>query len=118
TWRGFRVRGMGGRWRAWACDRRMVVGWRGWACDRRRVVRWRAWTCDCRGLDDSARNTRSTGTAIREGTFLPIDIGVDPFAPRHSQNHLIGTERGNEEDFLVFDTTEGELEGNDTVCMD
>ena len=82
------------------------------------VVRWRAWACDCRGLDDSARDARGAGIAVRECAFFPIDVWIDPFEPRHSQNHLVGTERSDEEDFLVFDAAKGELEGNDTVCMD
>ena len=64
-----------------------------------------------RGFDDSARNTGSTGEriAVRESVFFPIDVGVDPFEPRHSQDNLIVTEGSDEEGFLVFDTSEGEL---------
>ena len=102
---------------AWEYLERMVVRWgHGGA--------WSAWPCNFRmvterGFDDSARNTGSTGEriAVRESAFFPIDIGVDPFEPRHSQNHLIGTEGSDKENFLVFDTTECELEDNDTVCM-
>jgi hypothetical protein len=56
--------------------------------------------------------------AVHEDMFFPIDVGVDPFKPRHFQNHLIGTKGSDKEDFIVFDTTEDKPEGNDMICMD
>ena len=47
--------------------------------------------------------------AIGKSTFLPIDVWIDPFKPRHSQDHLVGTERGNEEGLLVLNTSESKL---------
>jgi hypothetical protein len=93
------------------------------------VVRFRhgraeaAWSWGLRmvmGFDNCARNAGGTGEGIAVGecTFLPIDVWVDPFEPRHSQDHLVGTERSNEEGFLVINSTEGEVEDNDAVCMD
>jgi hypothetical protein len=54
---------------------------------------------------------------IGKGTFLPIDVWVDSFEPRHSQDHLIRTERSNEESFLVFNTSEGKLEFDHAIGM-
>ena len=85
------------------------------------VVRWEAWICDLRmalRIDNSTVDTGSTGITVREGAFFPLDVWIDPFEPRYPQNQLIGAERGDEEDFLVFNAAKGELEGNDTVCMD
>ena len=54
---------------------------------------------------------------IGEGAFLPVDVWVDSFEPRHSQNHLVRTEGSNEERFLMFNTSEGKLELDNAIGM-
>jgi len=54
---------------------------------------------------------------ISESAFLPVDVWVDSFEPRHSQNHLVRTERSNEKGFLVFNTSEGKLELDHAIGM-
>ena len=54
---------------------------------------------------------------IGESMFLPVDVWVDSFEPRHSQNHLVRTEGSNEEHFLVFNTSEGKLELDNAIGM-
>jgi len=81
------------------------------------------WTSDCsivvrRGRDESTGYGRSgSEVTIGESAFLPVDIWVDSFEPRHSQNHLVRTEGSNEERFLVFNTSEGKLERNHAIGM-
>ena len=54
---------------------------------------------------------------ISECAFLPIDVGIDSFEPRHSQDHLVRTNEGNKEGFLVFNTSKGKFECNHTIGM-
>ena len=54
---------------------------------------------------------------IGKGAFLPVDVWVDSFEPRHSQDHLVRTEGSNEKGFLVFNTSEGKLERNHAIGM-
>jgi len=55
--------------------------------------------------------------SVGKGAQFPIDVWIDPFEPRHSQNHLIIAERSDEESFLVFNTSKGEFESDHAVCM-
>jgi len=71
-----------------------------------------------RGCDKGTGYTRSRDEiAISESAFLPIDVWIDSFEPRHSENHLIGTERSNEKGFLVFNTSESKLELDHAIGM-
>ena len=71
-----------------------------------------------RGCNESTGYTRARGeVAIGESAFFPIDVWVDLFKPRHSQDHLVGTERSDEEGFLVFNTSEGKLEFYHAIGM-
>ena len=54
---------------------------------------------------------------IGECTLLPINVGIDSFEPGHSQDHLVRTEGGNEEGFLVFNTSESKFECDHTIGM-
>ena len=54
---------------------------------------------------------------VSKSIHLPIDIWVDSFEPRHSEDHLVGVEGGNEKDFLVFNTSEGKLELDNAIGM-
>ena len=81
-----------------------------------RFVVTRTWTVGNVELDDSVRRGNFCGSR-RNTTQLPIDIWIDSFEPRHSKNHLIGTERSNEKGFLVFNTSESKLELDHAIGM-
>jgi len=55
--------------------------------------------------------------AIGESAFFPIDVWIDSFEPRHSQNHLVGTKGSNEESFLMLNTSESKLESYHAIGM-
>jgi len=55
--------------------------------------------------------------SVGEGTQLPIDVWVDPFEPRHSQDHLVAAEWSDKEGFLVFNTSKGKFESDHVVSM-
>ena len=68
--------------------------------------------------DESARYARTgNGMVIGEYAILPIDVWIDPFESRHSQDHLIGTERSDKEDFLLLNTSESEFELDHAIGM-
>ena len=54
---------------------------------------------------------------ISECAFLPIDVRIDSFEPRHSQDHLVRTEGSDKEGFLVFNTSESKFECDHTIGM-
>jgi hypothetical protein len=55
--------------------------------------------------------------AVSKSAFLPIDIWVDPFEPRHSQNYLIRTKGCDKEDFLVFHASKSKFEFDHAIGM-
>jgi hypothetical protein len=57
------------------------------------------------------------GSSIGHGTQSPIDVRVDPFEPRHSQDHLVAAEGSDEEGFLMLNSSNCELERGDTICV-
>jgi hypothetical protein len=70
------------------------------------------------GRNKSAGYGRSgKEVAIGESTLFPVDVWVDSFEPRHSQNHLVRAEGSDEEHFLVFNTSEGKLELDHAIGM-
>jgi hypothetical protein len=78
------------------------------------------WYCGIvmlRWCNESAGYAWGAGMAIGESAFFPIDVRIDPFEPGHSEDHLVGTERSNEEGFLVFDTSESEFELDHAIGM-
>jgi hypothetical protein len=65
-----------------------------------------AWFC---GLD--------RGGSIRYATQLPIDIWIDSFEPRHSENHLVAAKGSDKESFFVDNASDRKLENRNAIRM-
>jgi len=83
-----------------------------------------AWARNAR-LDDSVRHGNFCGSfcgfdrrrSIRYATQLPIDIGIDSFEPRHSEDHLVAAKGSDEEYFFVGNTRDRKLENGNAISV-
>ena len=86
------------------------------------VTRTRTRTVGNVRLNDSVRRGNFCGFD-REGsrrytTQLPIDIGVDSFEPRHSENHLVAAKGSDKENFFVENASDRKLENDNAISVD
>ena len=49
---------------------------------------------------------------------LPIDIGIDSFELRHSEDHLVAAKWSGKESFFMGDASDRKLEDDNTISMD
>ena len=78
------------------------------------------------GLDDSVRRGEfcgdfcgfERGGSIRHTAQLPIDVWIDSFEPRHSENHLVAAKGSDKERFFVEDTSDRELANDNAIRVD
>ena len=82
------------------------------------------------GLDDSVRRGKfcgdycgsfrgfERGGSIRHTAQLPIDVWIDSFEPRHSEDHLVAAKGSDKESFFVENTSDRKLANDNAIRMD
>ena len=73
------------------------------------------------GLDDSVRRGEFCGDfcgSIGYTTQLPIDVWIDSFKPRHSENHLVAAKGSDKESFFVENASDRKLANDNAIRMD
>ena len=68
-------------------------------------------------LDDSVRRGNFCGSR-RNTTQLPIDIWIDSFEPRHSENHLVAAKGSDKKYFFVENASDRKFEPDSAISMD
>ena len=76
-------------------------------------------------LDDRVRRGEFCGDfcgsfcgSIGYTTQLPIDVWIDSFEPRHSEDHLVAAKGSDKESFFVDNASDRELANDNAIRMD